>query len=67
MTDKDIDSPEVYWPELMKEIATWEDDEEYNTAQIATVMELLAEAKEVGDVLGEYSFTSRLKELEEGK
>ncbi len=39
---------------------------EYIEAQIATVKELLTEAKEIGDVLGEYSFTCRLKELEEG-
>jgi len=25
-----IDNPEVYWAELMKEIATWEDVEEYD-------------------------------------
>lgn len=34
-------------------------------AQIATVKELLAEAIEIGDILGEYSFMSRLKKLEE--
>jgi len=37
----------------------------YTEAQIATVKELLAEAKEIGDVVGEYSFTARLKALEE--
>lgn len=38
---------------------------EFTEAQIATVKELLAEAKEIGDILGEYSFTSRLQQLED--
>lgn len=38
---------------------------EFTKAQIATVKELLAEAIEIGDVIGEYSFTSRLQQLEE--
>ena len=33
-------------------------------AQIATVKELLAEAKAAGDALGEYSMASRLAQLE---
>ncbi len=67
--DNLIDNPEVYWAELMKEIASLEDIEEdaFIEAQIATVKELLTESIEAGDILGEYSFTSRLKELEEAK
>jgi len=38
---------------------------EYTEAQIATVKELLAEAKAIGDVIGEYTYTSRLQQLEE--
>lgn len=38
---------------------------EFTEAQIATVKELLAEAREIGDVVGEYSMMSRLKALEE--